>query len=191
MVKPKKRAILYASASDAVYLPTSMEMIVYRMVPTASANCSCEIFFSFRSSFIFVSNDTSWKYAKPALQTWYNANWRMSSALCKKTFSRVRFVNGIVNACNRTGTGRVIWKWILFFEKTAIIIANYAGFEALEDDRNISRSCAILQSRHIEETDCLHKIIESSFSNKNLFTYMLYDCIIKETRCWKKEARRD
>ena len=41
----------------------------------------------------------------------------------------------------------------------------------------------ILQTRHIEETDCLQKIIESSFSNKNLFTYMLYDCIIKETRC--------
>ena len=35
------------------------------------------------------------------------------------------------------------------------------------------------------ETDCLQKIIESSFSNKSLFTYMLYDMSIEETRCMK------
>ena len=39
------------------------------------------------------------------------------------------------------------------------------------------------------ETDCLQKIIESSFSNKSLFTYMLYDCTIKETRCMKESVR--
>ena len=44
---------------------------------------------------------------------------------------------------------------------------------------------SILQSRHMPETDCLQKIIEFSFLNKYLFTYMLYDTSIEETRCMK------
>jgi hypothetical protein len=42
------------------------------------------------------------------------------------------------------------------------------------------------------DTDCLQKIIEFSFSNKSLFTYMLYDTSIEETRCTKnKNKARD
>ncbi len=37
----------------------------------------------------------------------------------------------------------------------------------------------------MRETDCLQKIIEFSFLNKYLFTYMLYDTTIEETRCMK------
>ncbi len=54
MVKPKKWAILYARGRDAVYLPTSMDVIVCRVVPTARANSSWESFRSRRSSGILV-----------------------------------------------------------------------------------------------------------------------------------------
>ena len=58
-------------------------------------------------------------------------------------------------------------------------------------DKEIRQTFPFLQTRHIEETDCLQKIIESSFSNKNLFTYMLYDTSIEETRCWKKKRTKN
>ena len=50
---------------------------------------------------------------------------------------------------------------------------------------------SILQSRHMPETDCLQKIIEFSFLNKYLFTYMLYDTSIEETRCMKKRLQHE
>ena len=40
MVSPKYRAILYARGNDAMYFPTSMEVMVCRVVPTASASSS-------------------------------------------------------------------------------------------------------------------------------------------------------
>lgn len=58
-----------------------------------------------------------------------------------------------------------------------------------EHRARIKKKRLFLQSRHMAETDCLQKIIESSFSNKNLFTYMLYDSTIEETRCMKESVR--
>ena len=43
MLLSKYRAILYASGSDAMYLPVSIDVIVCRVVPTALASSSCEM----------------------------------------------------------------------------------------------------------------------------------------------------
>ena len=54
MLLSKYRAILYASGSDAVYLPVSIDVIVCRVVPTALASFSCEMRLAARSSRINV-----------------------------------------------------------------------------------------------------------------------------------------
>ena len=49
MLLSKYRAILYASGSDAVYLPVSIDVIVCRVVPIALASSSCEMRLAARS----------------------------------------------------------------------------------------------------------------------------------------------
>ena len=67
MDNSKKRAILYANTSDAVYFPTSIEVMVCRVVPTARANCSCDRSLAFRSSRMRVLIALN-SFAKSALQ---------------------------------------------------------------------------------------------------------------------------
>ena len=54
MLLSKYRAILYASGSDAVYLPVSIDVIVCRVVLTALASSSFEMRLAARSSRINV-----------------------------------------------------------------------------------------------------------------------------------------
>lgn len=54
MLLSKYRAILYASGSDAVYLPVSIDVIVCRVVPIALASSSCEMRLAAHSSRINV-----------------------------------------------------------------------------------------------------------------------------------------
>ena len=52
----KTDLILYANKRDAVYLPTSIEVIVCRVTPTDLASASCEIFCCLRSSLTLFFN---------------------------------------------------------------------------------------------------------------------------------------
>lgn len=58
-----------ANPNDAVYFPTSMDVIVCRVVPTISANSPWESLFAFRSSLIlfFTGAPPSCIYSNPLI----------------------------------------------------------------------------------------------------------------------------
>ena len=69
LVSPARQIEAYASGSDATYLPTSMDVIVCRVVPTARASSSCDMRLSRLSSRMRVfMRRTSHIFAKFALR---------------------------------------------------------------------------------------------------------------------------
>ena len=89
MLLSKYRAILYASGSDAVSLPVSIDVIVCRIVPTALASSSCEMRLSARSSRINV------------LMAYPSCRVRLSfSMFCNFSFSRPK---SLLESIKQTG----------------------------------------------------------------------------------------